>query len=103
MVDEALDALLDIHRRRVLMALLEHNPQHDEEIHIPEEVHVGEKEFEILQTEMFHTHLPKLEESGFIRWDEENHEVVRGPRFDEIKPLLELMADHADELPDDWV
>jgi hypothetical protein len=52
---------------------------------------------------MRHTHLPKLEESGFIEWDQERNIVRKGPQFEEIQPLLELMENHADELPDGWL
>ena len=103
MIDECLSALSNVHRRRVLMALLEHNPQKDTATHVPEEIHVGEAELDVLRAELHHTHLPKLEELGLIRWNQADEEVVKGPRFDEIRPLLELMANHAAELPDDWV
>lgn len=101
MLDRALSALANKHRRRLLVALLEHNPQND--VPVTESVHAGEKEFEVLRDEMFHIHLPKLEDAGFIRWDREAHTVSRGPQFDEIRPLLELIHDHADELPDEWI
>ena len=52
---------------------------------------------------MVHTHLPKLEDEGFIGWDREENMVRKGPRFEEIQPLLELMHNHADKLPDEWV
>jgi len=29
--------------------------------------------------------------------------VIKGPNFDEIKPLLELLENHEDELPTDWL
>lgn len=101
-MDEYLQALTDTHRRRLLVALLEHNPQRDT-VAVPEDVHEGEKALETLQTKFYHSHLPRLEEAGFIRWNRDTHEVVKGPRFEEIRPLLELMRDHADELPDDWL
>ena len=100
-MDEYFEGLANIHRRRLLVALLDHNPQQDG-VTAPEAVHEGEKSLEVLQTELYHSHLPRLEEAGFIRWNRDTHEVVKGPRFDEIQPLLELMRDHADELPDDW-
>ncbi len=52
---------------------------------------------------MQHVHLPKLEEYGFIEWDRDSHEVRKGPKFNEIQPLLELLVSHSDELPDDWL
>ena len=89
-------------RRRLLVALLDHNPQRDE-VNVPDAAHVGEKELEVLQVAMYHHHLPMLEANGYVRWDREAHEVVKGPNFDEIRPLLELIHNHRDELPDGWL
>jgi predicted transcriptional regulator len=99
---EMLGVLENQYRRRLLVGLLDHNPQRDS-VDIPEDVHVGDKELEVLNAGMYHTHLPKLEEAGFIRWDRDRHEVHKGPNFDEIRPLLELIENHRDELPDGWV
>jgi hypothetical protein len=100
-MDEYFEALANIHRRRLLVALLEHNPQPDNGV-VPEDAHGGEKALETLQAELYHRHLPKLEESGFIGWNRDTQEVVKGPRFNEIRSFLELMRDHSEELPDDW-
>ena len=94
--------LADRSRRRLLMNLIEHNPQ-EERVNIPEGVQIGEEELEVLQTEFVHNHLPKLEEEGYIRWKRDSHEVVKGPKCDEIRPLLELISNHRDELPDGWI
>jgi hypothetical protein len=44
-----------------------------------------------------HGHLPKLEHAGVIRWNRETREVRKGPEWDEISPLIELIRDHQDE------
>ncbi|ELY56720.1 hypothetical protein C491_11975 [Natronococcus amylolyticus DSM 10524] len=98
-----LDVLANKYRRRVLVALLEHNPQDDHNPQIPDDVTLGTGDLESLMISMRHTHLPKLEEAGFIEWDRETNVVRKGPQFEEIRPLLELMEAHADELPDDWL
>lgn len=51
---------------------------------------------------LVHNHLPKLEEAGYIKWDRESGTIEKGPEFDEIEPLLELIEEHSDELPHDW-
>lgn len=51
---------------------------------------------------LVHNHLPKLEEAGYIEWDRESGTIEKGPEFDEIEPLLELIEEHSDELPQDW-
>lgn len=102
-LDEMLRALADVHRRRLLVALLEHNPEKADDVHIPEDIHTGQKEPERLHTLMFHIHLPHLEDAGFIRWEKETDTVVKGPRFEEIRPFLELIDTHVDELPANWL
>jgi predicted transcriptional regulator len=95
------DALADVQRRKLLIALLEHNPQDDSAVVIAD----SESESDAVErlVSMQHVHLPKLADYGFIEWDEDTHEVMKGPNFDEIRPLLELLDDHEDELPDDWL
>lgn len=102
-LDMMLDVLANRYRRRVLVALLEHNPQDDEDPQIPADIEVGTDELASLMLRMRHTHLPKLASAGFVEWDPETNTVQQGPRFEDIRPLLELMRDHADELPDDWL
>ena len=102
-LDRFLDVLADKYRRRLLIALLEHNPQDDEDPQIPDDVGITDKDLDELMTQMSHVHLPKLEEAGFIEWDRDTNAIRKGANFDEIRPLLELMRDHTDELPDDWI
>jgi predicted transcriptional regulator len=99
--DEMVDALADIQRRKLLVALLEHNPQDDAPVGIAD----SESESDAVErlVAMQHVHLPKLADYGFIEWNEDTHEVMKGPKFDEIRPLLELLDDHDDELPADWL
>ena len=102
-LDTLLSIMADKYRRRLLLALLEHNPQDDENTQLPADVSLKDAELEELQIHMTHKHLPKLAEAGVIEWDQEANVVKKGPAFTEIRPLLELMRDHADELPGDWV
>ncbi|WP_254533418.1 DUF7344 domain-containing protein [Natrinema gelatinilyticum] len=105
--DAGLDSMLDIlsnrYRRGVLVALLDHNPQDVDDPQVPNDVHLESGDLEQLMINTRHTHLPKLADAGFIEWDQETNTVLKGPQFEEIRPLLELMANHADELPDDWL
>ncbi|MFC6952288.1 transcriptional regulator [Halorubellus litoreus] len=99
--DEILDAFGHVQRRKLLRALLIHNPQDDDPAVIDVDESVEEEFTRFL--EMRHVHLPKLADYGFIVWDRETNEVSKGPNFDEIRPLLALLVDHEDELPDDWL
>lgn len=96
-VDAALSTLSNKHRRRVLLALLDHNPQTVEELSTPDDTHTGDTEG--LRVELHHSHLPKLEAAGLVEWDRETYQVVKGPRFGEIKPLLELLVTNVETLP----
>lgn len=60
------------------------------------------RDLDELEAELHHVHLPKLVDAGYIEHDRETGEVRRGPKFDQIAPLLRLMANHPDELPDGW-
>lgn len=99
--DTMVEALLNVQRRKLLIALLEHNPQDD----LPGVIADDESESDAVErlVAMNHVHLPKLEGHGFIVWDQANNEVHKGPNFDQIRPLLELLVRHEDELPDDWI
>ena len=92
-------ALANKPRRRLLVELIEHDPQ--DGLPIPEAVHRGEKELELLHEEIIHIHLPMLDTMGLIQWDSSVHEVSRGPQFEKITPLLRLLLNHTDELPED--
>lgn len=96
--DEVLDALRHIQRRKLLFALLDHNPQDDSPAVLADSGE-GADDLETLSA-MSHVHLPKLVEYGYINWNRDAHEVTQGPNFDEIQPLLELLVEHQDELPD---
>lgn len=97
MVNELFEALADRHRRELLFELLEKNPRNVSP-------RPGERakpdESTILE---HHLHLPKLAEYGFIDWDRDRGAVTKGNRFDEIRPLLEVLDEHPRAVPDDLV
>lgn len=103
-LDVMLDVLSNSRRRRILLAVADHNPR-DEDEFTPDEVAADQTDDECLErlnTSLQHVHLPKLAERGYIEWEPNTQTVRRGPNFDDIEPLLRLMEEHRDELPDDW-
>jgi hypothetical protein len=102
-LDDVLDIFASVYRRRVLVELLDHNPQDANDAQLPEDVIIEDEDLATLRTQMRHVHLPKLEDAGLVEWDREANLLQKGPRFEEIRPLLKLMTDYADELPDDWI
>ena len=97
-MDDLVEALANPSRRRLLVALTDHNPRNA--MLTLEDVHEGDTDGERLHVEMYHVHLPKLEENGLIEWDRRTHEVVKGPRFDEIRPLLSSIDSQTDPSDD---
>ena len=101
-LSRALEALSDRYRRELLLALRRENPQDDDD-RDPLDIIDPPHEPDVLEIELVHTHLPKLESLGFIEWDRETGKIAKGPDWDDIEPIVSLIADHRDELPDDWL
>lgn len=97
-LDESFDLLSDPVRRRIVTRLHDHNPREEVEFTADELAAEGDQ----IELAIHHHHLPKLADAGFIDWDRDANIVTRGPRFDEIAPLIELMVNHQDELPAGW-
>lgn len=51
------------------------------------------------RVQLLHAHLPKLEDYGYITWNESEKTISEGPRWGEIEPILELIYTHLNELP----
>lgn len=68
---------------------------------IPADIALEGEEMESLEVRMHHVHLPKLEAAGLIEWDRATNEVQKGPRFEEVCPLLQPIRDRADEVLED--
>lgn len=96
MNDTAFDALADDHRRNLLVALREENPQ-DAAVHGSTDGDPGSlKTARRVETTMYHTHLPKLVDYGYIEWDTGTGEIVKGPQFEELQPLLDCLDEYTE-------
>lgn len=103
-LDVMFDGLANSYRRRILLEIADHNPR-DEDEFSPETFTsdaADNDELKQMRAQLFHTHLPKLADAGYIEWDPETETIRRGPDFEEIAPLLTLLVDRGDELPGDW-
>lgn len=90
--------LADSSRRQLLVALDHHSPQNNGAYLPATEVTCDDEDEEDRQTlQLIHSHLPKLDDVGLIEWDRETHGVREGPRFDEIRPLVESLRDYAND------
>ena len=92
-MDRMLEILSDRERRAILFGL----KQEESNILLQRQ-----ESLEDAEVELHHVHLPKLEATGYIEWEEKTGEVSKGPNFEEIEPLLTLFEDYAEELPPNW-
>lgn len=99
--DSHLDALGHIDRRRVLLALLHANVEGDLPVEVEQLEHATPENSPLVS--MHHVHLPKLDDYGFVDANLTHYSVTPGPRFDEIRPFLELLDTNRERLPDDWL
>ncbi|WP_435158883.1 DUF7344 domain-containing protein [Haladaptatus sp. DFWS20] len=96
-LDKQLSILSNHHRRRVLLALVDTGPQTTPTGSTAMvETDGGDQPQTIA---MWHIHLPKLADHGFVDWDRETQRVRKGPQFDEIEPLLTVLSENHDILP----
>lgn len=96
-IDRILGVLSNRHRRLILLSLKHGRAETKADVMIR-----GGSEQEAVERQLIHNHLPKLAEAGYINWSRGTGEISKGPQFEEIEPLLELIEAHADELPPDW-
>jgi len=104
--DDAFDALADRRRRQLLVDLLHHEPQPVPTLSDASRELLGANEslldeflsgnLEIDDADktavrMYHVHLPKLVEYGYVEWDRDADAVSKGKKFDAIHHLLEIL------------
>lgn len=102
---ELFEILSHEYRRRILMAVRQHNPQ--DEDHVTSEAFADENaqdanDLKRANVLPYHVLLTKLADAGSIDRDPDSGLITRGPRFERIEPLRRLMHDRQDELADDW-
>lgn len=95
-MDRVFEALFT-RRRRMILFMLKHSSPRPVVDFLPRGTRARSTE-----TELRHDDLPRLASLAYINWDRDADEVSRGERFDEIEPMLDLLENHADELPDGW-
>lgn len=100
-LDVALVVLGDPTRRDVLTRIGEYGPEESAEFEEEDFAErVGDREFD--RVALYHRHLPKLDDAGFVDWDRESGVITSGPRYEEIRPLVRLIQGYRYDLPDDW-
>lgn len=90
--DELFDTLANEQRRRILFDLVAQHPRDDPPVYIDAPPDgIGDRD--TTSAELYHIHLPKLDDRGFVDWDRETNTVEPGDEFAEIRPILERLYD----------
>lgn len=97
---QAFEALSTGFRRQLLLSLHEANASHEDD---GEPLVLDWSDADVERLVAVHTHLPKLDELGFIHWERETGTVTTGPNWDDIATFLRLLHDHRDDLPEGWL
>jgi predicted transcriptional regulator len=97
-LDTLLTLLGDRHRRRVVTALTGDSPRSVETL-----VDAMEGDPRKLELALVHNHLPRLRGAGVVEWEQDAGVVRRGPQFDTVEPVVELLRSNPDALPGDWL
>lgn len=94
LTDRVLDALAHPKRRLLLFALFD-EPEGSELRYDA----LPELDDERAQRALYHVHLPKLEQYGYVDWDRNDWTVTHGPQWTDVEPLLTLVDTYLNDLP----
>lgn len=101
-VSQIFDVLRHPSRRRILLTVYRHDEPGAASF-TPADFLPQAADRERFQSELRHTHLPKLADSGYIDWDRTQELIEPGPQFEELRPFLDLVekfenqSSHTDE------
>lgn len=90
-------------RRQLIVSLLDAPP--DQSVPLPESAAMPNLPLnpESLRVELYHVHLPMLEENGFITWETDPLVASRGPQFDEVAVVFDALHSKSADIPDQLV
>jgi hypothetical protein len=90
-------------RRQLIVSLMDAPP--DQSVPLPESAAMPNllPDSEALRIELYHCHLPILEDNGFITWETDPLVASRGPQFDEVAVVFDALHSEAADIPDPLV
>jgi len=90
-------------RRRLLLSLSDVPP--DQSVPLPQHAMKTDStsDPEAVRRELYHVHLPVLEELGFVTSESEPLAAARGPQFEQVAAVLDSVESEAANLPDSLV
>lgn len=90
MSDKAIGVLSKAPQRQVLTMVAEHDGPIDLET-LGDETILEARSWGEQEIALYHVHLPRLDDAGFIQWDADERTIEKGEQFDEVRPLLDLV------------
>lgn len=99
-LERVFDALRDPIRREILATLVRGGGPTDEDA-VVASIAVGMRDDQRLRIDLLHVHLPKLVQMGYVEWVP-GGAIRRGPRFEEIATVVEVLLANEDALPARW-
>ena len=101
--DQVFRAISAEPRRQLVVSLLDHPPEGS--VPLPESAinPNAPPDLEILQRELVHHHLPKLDDMELVEWDTDPLVASRGPRFNEVAVVFDALHSYATDIPDPLV
>jgi hypothetical protein len=97
--DQLYHALSSLERRMVLYSLK--GAPRERRLPLPEAAMGPQTAMDAkdVSIHLIHTHLPMLADAGYVRWEREPFCVQRGPYFEEVELVFELVFDSIDRFP----
>lgn len=98
-LDDLFDLLSNRYRRQILHLLSEGDDGY-EPVVTPADLVTETDDIETVTLQLYHSHLPKLDDSGYVEWDQDDIRVRRGPRYQDIEPVVSRLSDYEDSPTD---
>ncbi len=101
--DTVFKALAAEPRRQIIVSLSDESP--DTAVELPENAMNPNVpvDFETLERDLHHRHLPLLAKAELVEWESEPLRARRGPKFEEAAIVIESLQSSPREIPDSLV
>lgn len=98
--DRGFELLSSHPRRQIIVSLLD--VSEDRSLSLPEAAFpsIASADLTRVEIELKHQHLPMLADAGYVQWDATPFRVSRGPRFEEIGAVMQVLLTSTEQLPD---
>lgn len=103
--DQGLNTTFEVlshRRRRQILAMLAEGGSREEDNIVATDFEAKNTSSDEIMVSLHHRHLPMLEEAKYIEWHRDSNIIRRGPAFEQIGTVVEILQSNQDRLPGDW-